>query len=215
MSAHATNSKLTPTITLFADELEKRHYYGKQKSLIEYTYKKNDETKMTLMAHSMGGLVSLHFLTGISEITREWKDKYIHCFIPLAGAWDGGVSALQLVISGHHNIPKFFPFKNILGEFIVPTVRTFESTPFLIPSHAKGVLVKTPTQQYRVDNLNKLFKDIGYNNGFNFYRRVQSSKLRTEYPAPNVPTYAFYGVGVDTPEELKYSKDFSTDLKTI
>ncbi len=52
---------------------------------------KNDETKMTLMAHSMGGLVSLHFLTGISEIPQEWKDKYI-------GAWDGGVylHALQL-----------------------------------------------------------------------------------------------------------------------
>ena len=50
---------------------------------------KNDETKMTLMAHSMGGLVSLHFLTGISEIPQEWKDKYI-------GAWDGGVPALRL-----------------------------------------------------------------------------------------------------------------------
>ena len=60
-----------------ADELEKRGYFNRLKSLVEDTYRRNGNTKVTLVVHSMGGLVSLHFLTGFSGINQAWKNTII------------------------------------------------------------------------------------------------------------------------------------------
>ena len=39
-------------------------------------YKENGNTKVTLVVHSMGGPVSLYFLTKV--VNQQWKDTYIH-----------------------------------------------------------------------------------------------------------------------------------------
>ena len=56
-------------------------------------YEQNDNMKVTFVAHSYGGPVSLYFLTRI--VTQEWKDTYVASYFPLAGA-SGGTSSLGL-----------------------------------------------------------------------------------------------------------------------
>ena len=54
--------------------------------------------RVTLVAHSMGGPVSLYFLNNI--VSQTWKDTYLHAYDPVTAAWDGGVAALENVIAG-------------------------------------------------------------------------------------------------------------------
>ena len=72
-------------LLLSTEQLNQRGYYTALKQLVEQMYKENNNTKVTLVAHSLGGPVSLYFLTSI--VTQEWKDTYIDSYIPLAGAW--------------------------------------------------------------------------------------------------------------------------------
>ncbi len=199
------------------DELEKRGYFHRLKSMIEDMYETNGNTKVTLVVHSMGGLVSLHFLTGFSGINQAWKDKYIHAYVTLSAAWSGGASALQTVISGIHNTHSFLLFANdYISDFVVPIVRTLESIPWLFPKTSvfgNEVFVSTPSKNYTASDYENLFGNIGYTNGYLFFQGVQA--LVTDFPAPNVSTYCYYGVGVNTPKKLSYEKDFRSGVNTI
>ena len=199
------------------DELEKRGYFHQLKSLIEDMYNSNDQTKVTLVAHSMGGIVSLHFLTGFSEINQAWKDKYIHAYVTLSAAWSGGVATLQTVISGAHDIPDLLLFaSNLIADFIVPIARTFESLPWLFPKSSvfgSQVLISTPAKDYTASDYEELFRKVGYTNGYRFFQGVQG--INPDYPAPNVPTYCFYGDKVPTPLKFTYSKNFDGQTSTI
>ena len=180
-------------------------------------YKSNGRTKVTLVVHSMGGLVSLHFLTAYRGINQAWKDKYIHAYVTLSAAWSGGVATLQTVISGYHGIPDTLLFASkIIGNFIVPLARTFESLPWLFPKssvYGNRVLVSTPSKDYTASDYKELFSKIGYTNGYRFFQGVQG--INPNYPAPNVPTYCFYGDKVDTPLKFTYSKNFNGHTNTI
>ena len=202
---------------MFTDELEKRGYFHKLKSMIEDMYKSNRRTKVTLVTHSMGGLVSLHFLTGFRRINQAWKDKYIHALVTLNAAWAGSVTTLQPVISGYHRTPDLLLFLNkLIDKVVLPIARTFESFPWLFPrSSAFGnqVLISTPAKDYTANDYKELFRKVGYTNGYRFFQRVQI--INPNYPAPNVPTYCFYGNKVKTPLKLTYSKNFDGKTNTI
>ncbi len=204
-------TKLTQPITLIADELKLRDYEDLI-NLVKDTYKRNGNTKVTLVAHSMGCLVSLEFLNKIT--TQEWKDKHMHAFFALAGAWDGGIPTLQLVTSGYHKIPSYLPFKHVLNKYIVSTARTLPSISFLLPIHAEGVLVKTPNQEYGAHNLKELYEKLGFPHGDLIYKKIQQSEVRTTYPPPNVETYDFSGVDLKTPSSYTFTKDFFPGMDT-
>ena len=180
-------------------------------------YNNNDKTKVTLVVHSMGGLVSLHFLTGFNGIDQAWKDKYIHAYVTVAAAWSGGAVSLQTVISDNRDVPNWIPFVHgMINKFIVPIIRTFESLPWLFPKPSvfgDTVLVSTPSKDYKASDYEELFSNIGYTNGYRFFQRVQA--INPNYPAPNVPTYCFYGNKVDTPEKFTYTRDFDGHTSTI
>ncbi len=164
----------------------------------------------------MGGLVSLHFLTGFDGVNQAWKNKYIHAYIPLSAAWSGGVASLQAVISGK-SIGGFFAFANgLINKFLVPIGRTLESIPWLTPKSSvfgNKVLVSTPSRQYTANDYEELFGKIGYTNGYRFFQGVQS--LVPNYPNPNVQTYCYYGTNVPTPSKFIYTKDFRQGVSTI
>ena len=63
---------LKKRISLFSDE--QTEYFERVTRLIEETYDWNNEKKVVIVAHSMGGLMMLHLL---QSKTQEWKDKYI------------------------------------------------------------------------------------------------------------------------------------------
>ena len=204
---------------LCTDELEKRGYFDQLKSLTEEMYRRNGRTKVTLVVHSMGGPVSLHFLTSFSGINQAWKDKHIHAYVPISGAWAGATGAVQSVISRIHggSLPGFLMFaRGIIDKYAIPIARKIQSLPWLFPKSSvfgNTVIVSTPSKGYRINDYEELFSDIGYTNGYRFFQGVQGINLN--YPAPNVPTYCYYGVNVKTPKKYRYSKDFKPGKSTI
>lgn len=67
------------------------------KELIEETYSMNNGTPVTIVAHSMGGPMTLVFL---QRQTSEWKNQHIKRLITLAGAWAGSVKAVKVFAMG-------------------------------------------------------------------------------------------------------------------
>ena len=202
---------------IFLDELEKRGYYHQLKTLIEDTYQINHQTKVTLVVHSMGGPISLFFLTGFHGVTQAWKDKYINAYISLSGNWAGSLTVLRSVVSSSPGIPddKLF-VSSLVNDFIVTVARTFESIPMFVPDSSvyhNTTLVSTPSKEYTANDYSDLFDRIGYSNGYQFFQRVQD--INPGFPAPNVPTYCFYGVNVETPMKYIYERDFISGMSTV
>ena len=172
-------------------------------------YEQNGNTKVTIVVHSMGGPVSLYFLTRI--VNQEWKDTYIHSYIPLAGAWSGGNAILPSLLSG--------PISNTDLDMAVgiqelrDLYRTFPSFYLLLPRAVAWndtVLVITPTRNYTANDYQQLFADAGYPQGY-----TQFTEIDMQRPAPNVPTYCFYGIGVLTPMTVIYDDGFPNTQPTM
>ena len=194
-------------------ELKRRGYFDNVKNLIEEMYQANGNTKVTIVAHSMGAPLMLYFFTQSEIIDQSWKDTYIGNFIPMSGAWSGGNSVLQTDISGLTIDEKLFEPIQKLGSAILktltPILRTFQSMYFLLPRPSvwgNTVIVSTPTQTYTTNDYETLFSDIGLADGYAIYQGVVG--INENYPAPNVPTHCFYGVGVDTPLSFTYEESF-------
>lgn len=86
-------------------EDENQQWFIDFKSLIEATFVFNGNVPVTLLAHSMGGPMTLLFL---QKQTQAWKDKYISKFITLCGAWAGSVKAVKVFAIGKFIIYFFF-----------------------------------------------------------------------------------------------------------
>ena len=95
-------------VIFFSDE--NGDYFVKLKELIEETYDMNGNSPVLILAHSMGGPMSLHFLHTQS---RSWKQKYIRALVTLSGAWGGSVKALKVFLVGKF-IPYLLPLYKLL-----------------------------------------------------------------------------------------------------
>lgn len=172
-------------------------------------YEDNNNMRVTIVIHSMGGPVSLYFLTNI--VSQEWKDTYIHSYITLSGAWSGGNGVISALVTG----PLYPTFiENQLGiEEARDIFRTYPSFYLITPRASvwgDTVLVETPTQNYTANDYQALFTDAGYPQGF-----TQLSQIPLDWPAPNVDTYCFYGISVPTPKMFEYGNGlgaFPTDI---
>lgn len=76
---------------------EAGQFFIKLKILVEQAYETNEGQRVTLMGHSLGGLMSLIFLQRQDD---AWKEKYIDKFIALAAPWGGSVKALKVFAIG-------------------------------------------------------------------------------------------------------------------
>ena len=198
-------------------ELQRRGYYSDLKELIETMYSENGNSKVTIVAHSMGAAITLHFFTQSGVVTQTWKDQYIGNFITLSGAWAGGNEDIQAEISGlglinvrEDDIFGVFSYiKNWIRSSLKPILRSFQSTAFLLPRPSvwgSTVLVTTPTQSYTANDYQQLFNDVGFTDGYSMYQVIEN--VNKDFPSPNVPTHCFYGVGVDTPWSFRYKQSF-------
>jgi lysophospholipase-3 len=156
---------------------------------------------ITLVVHSMGGPISLYFLTQF--VDQAWKDTYIKQYITISAVWAGSLKSVRSLISGDNE--GIFIDKPIWGR---PSQRTFQSTYFLLPPPGdvwdnKTILVYTPNGQYTAYDYQKLFTSLNYTLGWEFYQMI--SDPTTRFPPPNVTTYCYYGLGLDTLKELHYS----------
>ena len=156
---------------------------------------------ITLIIHSMGGPISLYFLTEV--VDQEWKDKYIKQYITLSAVWAGSVKSVRSIISGDNE--GIFIDKPIWGR---ASQRTFETTLWMLPPSGDVwskdyVLAYTPTKQYTAYDYQELFQSLDYKYGWEMYELLRDKT--SSFPAPNVTTYCFYGLGKNTPCQLHYS----------
>ena len=188
------------------DQLELRGYYTRLRLLVEEMFDDSGE-KVTLVVHSMGGPVTLYFLTTV--VSQEWKDQFINAFITLSGAWSGGNSAIQAEVSGINILSSYsFLFPTFLRE-LRSVIRSLESLVWLLPQPSiwgDTVLVTTPNRTYTANEYNDLFTDISYPQGFEMYTGIIG--INEGFPAPNVPVYCFYGTNLSTPESFIYNSSF-------
>lgn len=60
----------------------------------------NNNVPVTLVAHSMGGPMTLIMLQRQSQ---KWKDKYINTLVTLSAVWAGSVKAIKVFAIGKHS----------------------------------------------------------------------------------------------------------------
>ena len=178
-------------------------------------YRENNNTNVTIVVHSMGGPVSLYFLTS-GIVTQEWKNTYIANYITLSGAWSGANEAIMAEISGIDPIPDSGFWKYIrrfigrhLEKLLHPIIRSMQSTVWMLPRASiwnDTILVQTPTRNYTAIDYQDLFRDIGQEQLFTMYNGIKS--INPDFPAPNVSTHCFYGIGLPTPQNFVYSESF-------
>ena len=179
--------------------------------VIEEMYEENNQTRVTLVVHSMGGPISLYFLNNV--VDQGWKDKYIYAYIPLSGAWDGGATMVEVLLSGLHytELEGFFVRPN-LRNGLRDVARTSQGCYWLVPSPdslgAHHVIAEVGSDQYTIAQYNELFQRAGIEKGFTKYTNVKA--INTGWIAPNVSTHCFYGLFPgenNTPDAFIYEAD--------
>ena len=177
-----------------ADNLRRQGYYSQMQGVIEEMYELNNQTKVTMVVHSMGGPVSLYFLNNI--VDQAWKDRYIHAYIPLSGAWDGGALTVKALLSGVSLDDADFLITQRLWVELRDLTRTFQGTFWLLPSSdslgSQLVIAQVGSDTYTTTQYDALFQRAGITEGFTKYTNVKA--INSGWIAPNVSTHCFYGL---------------------
>ena len=166
-------------------------------------YEQNGNTKVTLLVLSMGGPVSHYFLTNI--VNQEWKDTYIHSYIPIVASWSGNNRLPSLIHPPAFSIFIYFPIR-VSTEELFNYDRNEASAYWLSPRESvwkDTILISTPTKNYTASDYEELFTDVGYPQGY-----TQFTDFDVDWPAPNVPTYCIYSLGFPTPLTYVYGDGF-------
>ncbi|XP_017778918.1 PREDICTED: group XV phospholipase A2-like [Nicrophorus vespilloides] len=177
---------------------ENQEYFVKLKELVEETYTENGKAPVMLLAHSMGGPMSLYFL---NLQTQSWKNKYIKSLVSLSGAWGGSVKAVKVYAVGDDLGSYVLNAKVMKQEQI-----TNPSLAWLMPStiywKPNEVLVQTDKKNYSLSNIEDYFRDLQFMDGWEMYQ--DTVKHSSNLTAPGVEVHCLYGTDVDTVEKLYY-----------
>ena len=190
---------------MYVVELKGQGYFGQVKTLIETMFDKNGQKRVTIVAHSYGGLLMVYFLR--NEVNQKWKKKYIKAFIPLGSPFGGATKIVGALAYGELPIDLILPsLTTMLNEYLRPVIRTFPSLYFLAPRpdvFQDKVLVEKGTSSYTA----KHFKNIlTYRYGFDRYQATQDNNKDYSPSNPGVPTYCMYGTGRTTPDSYEVKK---------
>ncbi|XP_044266833.1 phospholipase A2 group XV-like isoform X1 [Tribolium madens] len=177
---------------------ENQQFFIDLKSLIEQTYTENNNQPVIIIAHSMGGPMSLFFL---NQQTQDWKDKYIKSLVTLSGAWGGSVKAVKVYAIGD-DLGSYVLRESVMREEQI----TSPSLAWLLPSKLfwkpDEVLIQTERKNFSLSNLQEFFQAINFPVGWEM--RKDTEKFQLDYRPPGVEVHCLYGVGVDTVERLYY-----------
>jgi len=175
------------------------------KELIEKAVKKNNGSKVVLIAHSMGGPYMYYFLM---RQTPGWIKENVHMFIPIAPAWMGASKAFDYMLMGvDADVP-------LAGKYFAPLMRHIAGCWFLLP-YAKAfpnmTLASTPSKTYTFDMLKDLLNDgnMSYVEGKLRASRKFYEDLKDFERFPGVPVREFHGYNKKT----VYGLEFMNDIK--
>ncbi|XP_055600411.1 phospholipase A2 group XV-like [Uranotaenia lowii] len=174
----------------------------KMKKLVEEAYEINGKTPVTLIAHSMGGPMTLNFLQRQSQ---EWKDKYIRRLISIAGAWGGSVKSMKIYAAGD-NLGSYFVSASAIRTMQVTT----PSLAWLMPNplfwKPNDVLARTKSRTYTVGQLEEFLDDMDLPESKEMYKDVLPIALN--FTPPGVEVHCLYGSQKDTVESLEWPSTY-------
>ncbi|XP_075433207.1 phosphatidylcholine-sterol acyltransferase [Ascaphus truei] len=181
-----------------------KEYFQKLKLLIEQMSEEYDKP-VFIIGHSLGNLYLLYFL---NRQPQEWKDKYVKGFISLGAPWGGAVKPLLVLMSGDtHGIPMVSNIK------IREEQRMTTTNPWMLPTNLawpeSHVFISTPSYNYTYRDYQRLFHDIGFEDGW--YMWDDTKGLLEGLPPPGVEVYCIYGTGIPTPETYVYGEGFPNE----
>nr|XP_012151510.1 PREDICTED: group XV phospholipase A2-like isoform X2 [Megachile rotundata] len=184
---------------------ENEEFFIKLKELVEETYNMNKQTPVTLLAHSMGGPMTLIFLQRQSQ---GWKDKYINCLITLSAVWGGSVKALKVFAIGD-DLGAYLLRQTVLKDEQISS----PSLGWLLPSKLfwkeTEILVQTEQKNYTLSTLRDYLIDINVPNGWEF--RKDNEKYQLDFRAPGVEVHCLYGTKLNTVQKLYYKPGTSIE----
>ena len=194
--------------------MEQQGYLQSIKQLVEKFYAANNNMKVHMVTHSMGGVTAAYFL---NQQTPEWKDKYIASFIPISGPFQGAPKSLRSALSGDTFGIELAGLDIISRAKVAKVARQSGGVSELFPSPAhwpsSDVLVTTPSRTYTVKDYTDLFKALGspitnsvLDKTVNFLGDLQ---------APGVEVHCLYGTGIKTEMSYTYSTDDFSSQPTI
>jgi lysophospholipase-3 len=187
------DARLTPDMAGFLQ---------RSKRLIEATYRENGRQPVHLVGHSNGPIYVQYLLTHTS---RDWKDKYIHGFTPLAGNFPGQGLGYALMFVGVNISDLTFP---VTPENGVSSARMFLSHPstFLTASDPRifgddEIIIRDQStgMDYTPEAYPALFDDadLSWANAVADYY-IGGVPFADEAHFPNVDVYAEKGSGLET-----------------
>lgn len=151
---HYSLRALEQNFNFFCITDENGDYFVRLKALVEETYVLNNQQSVILIAHSMGGPMTLLFL---QAQTQEWKNKYIKSMVTLAGVWGGSVKALKVFAIGD-DLGAFMLRQSVLRAEQI----TSPSLAWLLPSKLfwkeTEVLVQTNSRNYTIADYKDFFE---------------------------------------------------------
>jgi len=178
--------------------------YPKLQELIEDTYSKNGGLTVNIVTHSMGGPTFTYFL---NQMSKEWKQKYIRSFIPIAGPWAGSPKVLRAIISGNNFGIEFLGLSVANRLQMRRLARVCGGLISLLPDPLfwgkNQTFVRTAKRNYTSWDFDDLFQDLGATTAGTIYKHVKH--LLPSMKAPEVHTHCLYGTNKPTEIEYNYS----------
>jgi lysophospholipase-3 len=185
---------------LAADGLMQVGWFARLQQLVEQAVQQNNNRPAVFVAHSMGCLVSLYFLTRQSP---DWRSKNVAGLVAISAPWEGSVTALKGSISGDN-----FDVSGVPHDLLRPVQSTAPSAPWLFPTPdvwGDKVLVRTKSAEYTGRDIPRLLLDLFLEQQAAVYHVTRN----LTYPLPplDMPVYCLHGTGVDTDESFYYDVD--------
>ncbi|KAJ6253927.1 phosphatidylcholine-sterol acyltransferase [Anaeramoeba flamelloides] len=176
------------------------------KELVETAYTKSGSQAVVITSHSLGCLVTNYFL---SEVSQEWKDKYVYSWIAGSGPWIGSVQAFNGLTQGD-NFGMFFVPDSVARVFEQHSDTTFWVLPNPSFWDSDATLVSIPEGDYTIKDLGSLIvNNLKLQNAQIMWDRV--IKKVNSLKVPNVDTHLIWSKGINTPIKYKFEKNDMSD----
>lgn len=186
---------------LAGDGLEQTGHFDMMRDLIEHAVKKNNGRQAVIVAHSMGSLVSLYFITRQSA---DWRFTYLKGLVAISAPWEGSITALKGSVSGDNfDIPK------VPHDLLRPIQSTAPAAPWLFPTpdiwQDKVVVETQGGDKYTTKDIERMLRDLHLEQQAEVYEVTRG----LIYPVPllDLRVYCLFGYGVETDESYLYNVD--------
>jgi len=173
-------------------------YFQNLKTLIEETYKLNNNKKVAVFAHSMGGLFGLYFF---KQQTQDWKNQYVHSYISSGTPYEGVAMQHRLFVSGYN-----MAISVVESCLLREQQRSQETNVLMLAKFGTAfgnsdVIVQTPEKSYTAADTEEVMRK-SFPVGVQMMQHYKSPDYKQENPG--VPFHCFVSNGVDTAEKFTY-----------